>query len=494
MTSTELSALVDSRKPGAVSFSLFARDVTTVSGATLLAAVFGTLVVFLIPRLVSVEEFGYWRLFLLYAGYVGFFHLGFPDGALLRWAGKSLREFHHEIGPSASFLIGIHLAVAVVAGLLLSFVVPLRFRWIGVGILVFALIMNCVILLQSALQGARIFKPVAVATAAPTGLFVLLTLLLRLRAAPSFRELIFLYLLAWAICLAYLWLQVRPRLDAWPGSAWHIGQTCTLLGWPILLANGGLSLMQSADRLVVSMGLPIYDFAQYSLAASAMFVPASAITATYRVFFSHVAALERDDRSRVYPQVSRLLLVAWSLLLPYGFILESFVRQFLPQYVLALPLAATLLLGVLFLAEIQILQMSFSYLEGKQRQFLAVTVAAMSVSFSLAAISGLWMRSLEAVAVAQVVALAIWWTFNEWALHKLTRQRILDWLRLIVVFAWAGFSYRMALRGTENPFGRILLYYGLLAGALLFVCRSELRLCFKLLLRSCFTPREQVGA
>jgi len=46
-----------------------------------------------------------------------------------------------------------------------------------------------------------------------------------------------------------------------------------------VLANTGYGLVQSADRLVVSSTLPISQFAQYSLAASAMFVPITAITA-----------------------------------------------------------------------------------------------------------------------------------------------------------------------------------------------------------------------
>jgi hypothetical protein len=76
------------------------------SGGTAAAAVFNTLLVFLIPRLVSVEDFGYWRLFPLYAGYVGFLHFGFADGALLCWAGRPLETFRHEVGCSTRFMFG----------------------------------------------------------------------------------------------------------------------------------------------------------------------------------------------------------------------------------------------------------------------------------------------------------------------------------------------------------------------------------------------------
>jgi hypothetical protein len=69
--------------------SAIAGDIATLGAGTVLAGVFNVLLVFLIPRLVSVEQYGYWRLFFLYAGYMGFLHFGFADGALLRWAGRT---------------------------------------------------------------------------------------------------------------------------------------------------------------------------------------------------------------------------------------------------------------------------------------------------------------------------------------------------------------------------------------------------------------------
>jgi len=83
--------------------------------------------------------------------------------------------------------------------------------------------------------------------------------------------------------LAYLWTRVGrcqaltlgSRVDAW--------ENVHRLGWPIVLANGGLVLVQSADRLV---GARLADFrvCAYSLAASTMFVPAAAILAVSRCF------------------------------------------------------------------------------------------------------------------------------------------------------------------------------------------------------------------
>ena len=468
--------------------SALARDVATMSGGTAAATLFNTLIVVLVPRLVSVEDFGYWRLFLLYTGYVGLFHMGFADGALLRWAGKSPQDVQGEITPSLKFLTWQHLAVMVPASIVLALWASPRIQFIGIAVLVFALSYNLSAVLQFSLQSARLFKPVAFATAAAPGGFVLLTFLWSLHATPNFRDLIGLYCIAWTGVLVYVWVRVRPnrpnRSSSGPDSAWAFGKTCVLFGWPIVLANGGFNLVQSADRLVVSSTLPIRDFAQYSLAASTMFVPVAAIAAIYRVFFSHVAAIEHEGRTRVYAHASKFLLLAWSLLLPYFFVLEVFVRRFLPKYVPGLRIAGILLLGVIFLAGIQILHMSFAYLYGKQRQFLLLTIGALVVTFSVVLGMALWLHSLVAVAIGQVGGLALWWLANEWNLRETTGHRLKDWLRLVSVFAWSAISYGTAMKYVDGFGLRTLVYYALVVGCLALTCYPEIRIAWNLLSRA----------
>ena len=67
-----------------------ARDVATLVIGSFLAAVFGAAAVFVVPRITSVEDFGYWRMFVLYASYVGFFHWGLEREHCFRGRGSHL--------------------------------------------------------------------------------------------------------------------------------------------------------------------------------------------------------------------------------------------------------------------------------------------------------------------------------------------------------------------------------------------------------------------
>jgi hypothetical protein len=105
-----------------------------------------------------------------------------------------------------------------------------------------------------------------------------------------------------------------------------------------------------------------------------------AIQACSKVFFSHLAGVTPEGRKRIYGISTRTLLIAWAVLLPYYFALDVFVRHFLPRYVPSLQYARILLLGMPFLAAIQILQMSYACLNGIQHQFLAKTAGALVAS------------------------------------------------------------------------------------------------------------------
>ena len=474
MAAVQTSPVAECPPEHQLSGAAIARDVATLGSGTLLATVFGVLQVFLIPRLVSVEDFGHWRLFLLYVGYVGIAHLGFADGALLCWAGQPFESFRGETGTALRFLWGQQAVLLLPACILAAVFIPSRLRFVALAVLCFGVIANTVTLLQYSLQAARQFAPVAATTAVPLAVVVAFTFLWSLKAVPSYQVLICLYFLAWSGVMAYLLYRVKPG-HAGSESLWGLGGRFIALGWPVVISNTNMGVVQTADRLVVGAFLPIYDFAQYSLAASAMFVPLTAILTVSRVFFPHMAALQAENHRKAYGGASRLLLLAWSLLLPYYFVLSLVVRHWLPKYTPGLPVAAVLLFGVIFLGGIQVLHITFFNLYRRQRRFLALSIAALAASLLLIVPTAIRFRSLTAVAAAQAVSFLLWWALNEWELRHITGQRWDDWLRIAMVFAWSVAVFLLSLRFVPGTVLQIFAYYLVASPPLALAFRNEFR-------------------
>jgi O-antigen/teichoic acid export membrane protein len=454
------------------------RGFATLGTGTLLATVFNVLLTFVVPRIVSIADYGYWRIFLLYVGYAGLLHLGMSDGALISWSGRPLEDFGHEIRPTFRFLVFQHIAVIPVAALVTVVLGRPQIAFIGVAVLAFTLLTNAITLLQFGLQSARHFSPVAVSMAGPLGIFLVLVFFWELKRVPDFRVLILLYFAAWLSALVYLLATLRRQLrERSRQSSWSVGKGFLLLGWPVLLANIGLNVVQSVDRLMVSWATSIQDFAKYSFAAtSTMTVVLALVSAMFRVFFPHVASLERRQHRGVYAPASRLLFLCWSLFLPYYFVLDTFVRHVLPLYSGSLPIADVLLIGTIFLGAVTILHASFFYLYRRQREFLWSTIGAIVLSFLIAGAAILGTHSLRVVAVGEVATLALWWAFNEWLLRDITGQTSKEWSLAAGLFCWAVISFAVAFREAETPLARTLIYYVMVGGVLWLARPTELSL------------------
>ena len=456
-------------------FSELVRDIMTMGGGTALAALFNALLIFIIPRVVSIEDFGYWRLFLLYAGYVGFLHLGFADGALLRWAGRPLNDFRHEFRPAVKYLLWQHLAILVAVCALVP-LLPWPLRFVAIAVAVFAPLYNVTATLQFGLQGAREFRPVAISAVAGPALFFFSVLLLGGMRQLDFREITGLYLVAWCAPLVFLlfftrtWSTVRP---ATPSR--YLAKTCLLSGWSITIANTGVNLIQTADRLALSWSTSIENFALYSLAASLMQVPMMAIQVCSKVFFSHLAGVEPHRRERIYAVSELAFLAAWAVLLPFYFALQIVLAQFLPRYVPSLIYARVLLLGIPFLAAIQILQMSLALLNGMQKQFLARTVVVLAMSLGVMSFVAFSRGSLRVIAGIQVLILGAWWIFNEWTLRGLTAQRSRNWVKFLVLYVLIGTCYWLTTTPGLNVAVAVSLYYLVLSVVLALGCKEQLR-------------------
>ncbi len=64
--------------------------------ANLISLLISAFMVMFVPKLLSINDYGLWQLFLFYYSYLGFLHFGWEDGIYLRYAGKRFEELNHK--------------------------------------------------------------------------------------------------------------------------------------------------------------------------------------------------------------------------------------------------------------------------------------------------------------------------------------------------------------------------------------------------------------
>nr|WP_092074269.1 hypothetical protein [Dendrosporobacter quercicolus]NSL49173.1 hypothetical protein [Dendrosporobacter quercicolus DSM 1736]SDM86452.1 Membrane protein involved in the export of O-antigen and teichoic acid [Dendrosporobacter quercicolus] len=75
--------------------------------STLVSLLISTLVVIILPKLLGIQEYGYWQLYLFYASYVGMMQFGWNDGIYLRYGGKEYSKLDKSLFFSQFWLLVI---------------------------------------------------------------------------------------------------------------------------------------------------------------------------------------------------------------------------------------------------------------------------------------------------------------------------------------------------------------------------------------------------
>ena len=391
----------------------FAVDARRFGGAVGIATLLSIGQFLLLPRVLDVATYGAFRVFVVYGIYAGVLHLGLPDGAYVRWAGRDQRQVLQEWRASALWLAAIQLGFMLAALAVATRLGDGRAAMTVAALGAFAAATNMLTHATCAFQAIGEFRRAgALAVIPPAALLLgVLALPQAVRTLPA--------VLAVAVAaqvipaaIATWWLRGAA---AAAGSATGAGQErltigdLLRLGVPVLAANVIAGLALSIDRLLLSVAIPVEAFAMYGFAASA-FVVANAVTqGLARVSVPHAARLPAAERGRFYGKLYGVIAAGFGAGLTLYPAVEGIVAGFLPAYTAALPIMRALLPGALFGVALHVVVFAVLLVRQAVRTQLAIAAAAAVLVLAATSAAILLDAPLWGVAAASSVALGLAW-------------------------------------------------------------------------------------
>ena len=369
----------------------FGKDVLVYSAGNGLLIIFGAIQTLIIPKFLSVEQYGYWQLFILYGLYFGILQLGFNDGILVRWAGKDLSQIGNEIGAAMKFLVLEQLAVIIPLGLVVYFLLQPSLRWIALMLFIYAFIMNLACFFMFTTQAIRQFKFLTAFDVVRGLIFLALVVLIFVSGHHEYQYIVVAWLAAYALYICAFAFRYRLYLwgkDSSTSFLTSFGKKNINVGIFVLLGNFVFVICSTLDRLLVSSFFTIDQFAVYAFAMSVVNIAFVLINAVSYVIFPHLSAAP-DQWNRAYHLGKWVLIQCWAAFLVAYFPLAMLIEFYLPQYTGSLPIIKILLGTVGFSSLILILHVTYYRLYQKQRQYLitSLTELALAVLLAMVAIS-----------------------------------------------------------------------------------------------------------
>lgn len=416
----------------------FIKNILTVVGGNGVYLISNILLGFLLPMILDLADYGYYKIYTLYVGYCGLLNFGFPDGILLRYGGKEYTQLHRPLFRvySRMFLI----LEAAMTLLVMGIACCLRGEYaLIIGFVGLNLMFNNVTLyyqyLSQATSRFREFSLRKVLQALCV-IAVLVILLVGKRYGLFARvgyiafllimQAISMILLLWYI-LTYREITFGPALP-WKEALPELKQTFRK-GVLMMVAYEVAQLLLLMDRQFVSVLFPVEVYAQYAFAYNILSCVTALVTAVSTVMFPMLKKLRQDDALGKFESMLSVVSCLVGLCLVGVLPVQWLVRWLLPAYEGALAYVQILFPVLLFTAGVSIVAFTYYKVLDRMREYLVICLIALVTAFLFNCAAFMIWRTPEAICWASVAVMLVWFAM---AVGNLGKRCGVKWLRSFV--------------------------------------------------------------
>lgn len=310
---------------------------------------------FVLPIYLSVEEYGFYREFILYFNFYYILNLGFNEGLYIKYGGKQLSQVDHsQLIKEHNFTVLFQLIITtVIIGMAILIDQPILILFALASL--FANISNFHMLIDQAFAEFTYFSKAN----AVKGITNVTTMIITLLVFRSSTHIPFIIALVIAQLLLFIYTEknflkrIKSKEKFFRAIPRFNGYMYTFkIGFFIMVANFLRVLIGSVGQWLVNLTGSIEKFAYYSLASSILSVVLLVVNAVASVFYSLIAKSEDFSVMNFIKKI--ILLAGVSSGLAY-FVVYYFIMWLLPHYELSIPFIRYLILSVPYLMVVNIL-------------------------------------------------------------------------------------------------------------------------------------------
>lgn len=356
--------------------------------ANLFSLCISVFMVIVVPKFLSVHDYGLWQLFLFYFSYLGFLHFGWEDGIYLRYAGKSFDELDQRTFAGQFYgiiILQIFLAVFVIFGGQLLITDPIKRLALTCAVCL-APFVNFTNLCNFIMQITNRIKDYAKFLFTERIVFFLGVVIFLLGLHRN--EFCYMYyaklfsMIILTLSGIYLCRNLlKPRFYPMRRIVWEMKKNLTV-GSKLMIANIAGMLIIGIVRYGISVGWDVSTFGQVSLTLGISNFFMVFISSVSVVFFPIIKNLDKNKRVTIYRTIRASLdIVLFAALIGY-YPLKCILTWWLPQYADSLIYMSVLFPICVFNSKLSLL--INTYLKSMRQEVLMLKINVLSVMVSLA--------------------------------------------------------------------------------------------------------------
>lgn len=391
--------------------------------SNLLTMLISTIVIIILPKIIGVQSYGYWQLYIFYIGYVGFFHFGWCDGIYLKFGGKHYSNLEPQYFFS-QFLSFVFLQGVVV--LILSFLVFLisspgiKF-YIYFMIIVTLFLTNIRFFFIYILQSTNRIQESSKVTILDRIVYVTLIVTFLVIGIRDFKVLILSDIIARGISLLYsiyLCKELIQPTEKKIALDFFESIDNIKIGSNLMLSNIASTLIIGIIRFGIQDQWNIETFAKVSLTLSVSNLLMTFINAVGIVIFPMLKRAKENQYRTIFLTIRSLLTpMLFASLLIY-FPLKELLFIWLPKYQEGLIYMGTIFPIVIFEGKTALLSNTFMKSLRYEKKILFINTVSLILSVILTIISVYFFKNLHLTILNIVIVLSFRNILSEIILSK----------------------------------------------------------------------------
>lgn len=439
------------------------------------------LVVFIVPKLLGVDQYGYWQLFLFYSSYVPFLLFGWTDGIYLRYGGKKYSELDKSLLFSQFLqLLVIQVAIGVIIWLSSSFFLINNNKiFIFKMVSLFLVIVNIRYFFVHILQSTNQFKIYTKIVLIDRLFYLVIITVFLLIGIRDFELLIISELIAKSLSLLYAILKCSDIFFQ-KVSKFYFSFKETFIninvGVKLMLANTASMLIIGVNRFGIEKNWDVATFGKVSLTLNISNFMMIFINAVGLVLFPVLRRTPNDKLPQIYTTLRTFLMLFLFMILIIFYPLKFILSVWLPNYADSLAYMVLLLPMCVFEGKMALLINTYLKTLRKESLMLTINIISLLISVIISFITIELMQNLDLAIVSIILSLALRGVIAELFLSRIinisVRKDLILEIAMVAIFIATGWYFVSWLA---------LIIYLIAYGAYVFLKRRDIRVTIQLM-------------
>lgn len=390
----------------------FLKNFSYTISSNLINMIVSVLVVFIVPKLLGVDEYGYWQLFLFYSSYVPFLLFGWTDGIYLRYGGWEYDELDKKLFFSQFIQL---LFVQIIIGICIClfsdlFILHSHKLFVFKMIALFLIIVNIRYLFIHILQGTNRFKSYAKIIMIDRLFYMILITLFLILGLREFELLIISDIIGKFISLLYAIYKCSDIVIQKISNFYFCFKESLIninVGIKLMLANTVSMLIIGIIRFGIEQSWDIVTFGKISLTLNISNFLMIFINSVGLILFPILRRTSVEKLPTIYNSFRTLLMVIILGFLILYFPINIILSAWLPGYTDSLKYMSLLFPMVIYEGKMSLLINTYLKTLRKEQYMLGINLFTLFISIFVSFITIILFQNLEFVIGSIVIILAI---------------------------------------------------------------------------------------